>query len=81
MPNFHKDSIFGPGPRVPLDRERKAQFRAKVKLQRRPGRLTIATAAVALVLLDLLGPDGRLDPTVATLAALACVPRTPSTRR
>ena len=73
MPRFHKDSIFGPGPRVPLDRERKAQFSAKVKLQRRPGRLTIATAAVALVLLDLLGADGRLDPTHATLATLACV--------
>ena len=75
MPKFHKDSIFGPGPRVPLDRERRAQFRAKVKLQRRPGRLTIATAAVALVLLDMLGPDGRLDPTLDTLAALACVCR------
>ena len=73
VPRFHKDFIFGPGPRVPLDRERKAQFKAKVRLQRRPGRLTIAAAAVALVLLDMLGPDGRLDPTVATLAALACV--------
>jgi hypothetical protein len=71
--NFHTDSIFGPGPRVRLDRERRAQFRAKIKLQRRPGRLTIAAAAVALVLLDLLGPDGRLDPTLATLAVLACV--------
>lgn len=73
VPNFHKDSIFGPGPRVPLDRERKAQFKAKLKLQRRPGRVTIAAAAVALVLLDMLGADGRLDPTVATLATLACV--------
>lgn len=73
MPNFHKDSVFGDGPRVPLDRERRAQFRAKVRLQRRPGRLTIATAAVALVLVDMLGADGRLDPTIATLAALACV--------
>ena len=75
MPQFHKDSIFGPGLRVPLDRERKAQFRAKVRLQRRPGRLTIATAAVALVLVDMLGPDGRLDPSLDTLAALACVCR------
>jgi hypothetical protein len=73
VPRFHKDSIFGPGPRVTLDRERKAQFKAKVRLQRRPGRLTIAAAAVALVLLDMLGADGRLDPTIATLAALACV--------
>ena len=73
MPRFHKDSIFGTGPRVPLDRERKAQFSAKVRLQRRPGRLTIATADIALVLLGLLGADGRLDPTHGTLAALACV--------
>ena len=73
MPRFHKDSIFGPGPRVPLDRERKAQFSAKVRLQRRPGRLTIATAGIALVLLGLLGADGKLDPTHDTLAALACV--------
>ena len=71
--NFHTDSVFGPGPRVPLDREQRAQFKAKLKLQRRPGRLTIAAAAVALVLIDMLGPDGRLDPTHATLAALACV--------
>lgn len=73
MPKFHKSSIFGDGPRVVLDREQRAQFRAKVKLQRRPGRLTIATAAIALVLIDMLGPDGRLDPSHATLATLACV--------
>ena len=73
MPRFHKDSIFGPGPRIALDRERRAQFKAKVKLQRRPGRLTIATADIALVLLGLLGADGKLDPTHGTLAVLACV--------
>ncbi len=75
MPRFHKDSIFGPGPRVPLDRERRAQFRAKLKLQRRPGRLTLSAAEVGRVLVDMLGPDGRLDPSLDTLAALACVHR------
>ena len=73
MPRFHKNSIFGPGRRVPLDREQRAVFKAKLKLQRRPGRLTIAAAVVGHVLADMLGPDGRLDPTLATLATLARV--------
>ena len=73
MPKFHKDSIFGFGPRVPLDREHRAQFRAKLKLQRRPGRLTIAAAEVGRVLVDMLGADGRLDPSYETIATLACV--------
>jgi hypothetical protein len=73
MPSFHKASIFGPGPRVPLDREHRAQFRAKLALQRRPGRLTIAAALVGRVLVDMLGPDGRLDPTICTVASLARV--------
>jgi hypothetical protein len=73
VPKFHKDSIFGFGPRVPLDREHRAQFRAKLKLQRRPGRLTIAAAEVGRVLVDMLGADGRLDPSYETIATLACV--------
>jgi len=77
MPNerrcWRKDSIFGPGPRVVLDREQRAQFRAKLNLQRRPGRLTIAAARVGRVLVDLLGPDGRLDPSHEFLAERACV--------
>jgi hypothetical protein len=73
MPDFHKDSIFGPGSRVPLDREHRAQFRAKLALQRRPGRLTIAAAQIGRVLVDMLGPDGGLDPTIGTVASLAKV--------
>ena len=73
--NFHTDSVFGPGPRVPLDREQRAQFKAKLKLQRRPGRLTLSAAEVGRVLCDMLGPDGRLDPSLDTLAVLACVCR------
>jgi hypothetical protein len=55
MPKW-KPGIFGPGPRMPLDREQRAQFKAKLLLQRRPGRLTIATAAIGRVLVDMLGP-------------------------
>ena len=71
MRKWRKDSIFGDGPRVPLDRERRAQFRAKLHLQRRPGRLTIAAAELGRVLADMLGADGRLDPSHETLAARA----------
>lgn len=73
---YHRDSIFGPGRRVPLDREQRARFRAMLRLQRRPGRLTLAALNVGLVLIDLLGEDGRLDPTIDTLAKLARIGRT-----
>jgi hypothetical protein len=39
MPQWRRNSVFGEGPRIPLDREQRAQFRAKLQLQRRPGRL------------------------------------------
>jgi hypothetical protein len=73
VPKFHKDSIFGPGRRVPMDREQRAVFKAKLRLQRRPGRITLAAEKIGLALAEMLGPDGRLDPTIKTLAALACV--------
>jgi hypothetical protein len=73
MPKWHRTSIFGTGPRVALDREQRAQFRAKLALQRRPGRLTIAAAHVGRILCDMLGPDGRLDPSHETIASRAAV--------
>jgi hypothetical protein len=73
MPKWRSGSIFGPGVRVALDREQKAQLRAKITLQRRPGRLTIAAAHVARTLLSMAGPDGRLDPSHEYLAAKAAV--------
>jgi hypothetical protein len=73
MPKWRNGSIFGPGPRAPLDREAKAVFRAKLKLARRPGRLTIACVQIAHVLLDMMGADGRLDPSVETIAIKAAV--------
>ena len=68
MPRWRRNSIFGLGPRVPLDREQRSQFRAKLLLQRRPGRLTLAAVQIGRILLDMLGADGQLDPSVATLA-------------
>src|SRR3954452_15729580 len=70
---WHTGSIFGAGPRIPLDREQRARFRALIALNRRPGRLTIAAAQVGRVLLDMLGQDGQLNPCHATLAAKARV--------
>ena len=72
---YHHVSIFGPGPRVPLDREQQAVFRAKLKLARRPGRLTIAAAEIGRVMLNMMGADGRLDPMLDTIAEKARVCR------
>jgi hypothetical protein len=58
---------------VPLDREQRAQFRAKLLLQRRPGRLTLAAVQIGRIMLDMLGADGQLDPSVVTLAIKAAV--------
>jgi hypothetical protein len=68
---WHKHSIFGDGPRVPLDRERRAQFRALLHLNRRPGRLSQNAAQLGRVMVDMLGNDGRLDPCLETLAVRA----------
>lgn len=70
---WRKGSVFGDGPRVPLDREQKAQFKAKLGLQRRPGRVTQAAEKVGLILVGKIGNDGTLCPSHATLAALAHV--------
>ena len=72
---YHHASIFGPGPRVPLDREQQAVFRAKLKLARQPGRLTIAGAEIGRLLLNMMGADGRLDPMLDTIAKKARVCR------
>ena len=74
MPNrWRNGSIFGLGLRAPLCRESRAQYKAKLLIQRRPGRLTIAAAQVGRVLVDMLGRDGRLDPALETIAAKARV--------
>lgn len=66
---WHRNSEFGPGPRVPLDRERRAQWRARLDIFRRAGRLTADHVEVGRALLRRLGEDGRCDPSHATLAA------------
>jgi Helix-turn-helix domain len=71
--HWRRDSVFGPGPRVPLDREQRARVLFLAGQHRRPGRLSAGGLQVLVALIRLLGSDGRLDPSHATLAALAKV--------
>ena len=74
---WHRDSVFGDGRRVPLDRERRARFRFLLRAHARAGRITPKAEWVGLALLKRLGADGQCDPTHDTLAAdAACSART-----
>jgi hypothetical protein len=66
---WHKGSVFGDGPRVPMCRERRAVWRARLELHRRAHRITDGHAKVGEALITRLGTDGRCDPSHATLAA------------
>jgi len=74
---WHRGSIFGDGPRAPLDRERRARFRFLLSAHHRAGRITRAARDVGEALVTRLGTDGRCDPAHATLAEDAgCCDRT-----
>jgi hypothetical protein len=74
---WHRGSVFGDGPRVPLDRERRARFRFLLNAHHRGGRLTRAAKDVGDALLRRLSAEGRCDPSHDTLAAdAACDART-----
>jgi hypothetical protein len=68
---WHRGSVFGDGPRRPLDREHRARFRFLARAHRGAGRLTANDVDVAEVLVSALGDDGRLDLAHATIAARA----------
>lgn len=65
---YHRTSTFAEGPRVTLDRERRAVWKARVILFRRARKITAAHEDIALAMLGMLGTDGRLDPTHETIA-------------
>jgi hypothetical protein len=69
LPRWRRDSIFGPGPRQPHDRDARARLRFLAKQHRTAGRLSASGLDVAEALERLLGQDGRLDPSQAFLAA------------
>jgi hypothetical protein len=66
---WHRGSIFGEGPRHPLDRERRAVWKARLAMHERAGRITSDHEKIGEALLKRLGTDGRCDPSHATLAA------------
>jgi hypothetical protein len=73
VPNAHprpwrRNSEFGPGRRMPLCRERRAVWKARLELFRRAGRITADHTLVGLALIKRLGADGRCDPSHGTLA-------------
>jgi hypothetical protein len=65
---WHRDSVFGDGPRRPLDREQRARFRYLLSAHRRARRLTPRAELVGDALVRRLGVDGRLDPSHHRLA-------------
>jgi len=74
---WHRASQFCAGPRVPLDRERRARFRFLLHAHHGAGRITRAFRDVGTALLTRLGVDGQCDPSHETLAAdVQCKPRT-----
>jgi hypothetical protein len=74
---WYRDSLFGDGPRCPLDRNQRARFKFLLDAHVRARRLPAKQERVGRALVKRLGADGRCDPTHATLAAHAgCSERT-----
>ena len=65
---WHKGSVFGDGPRRPLDADQRRAWLARAELERRARRLTALHVVVGRALLHRLGVDGQCDPSHATLA-------------
>ena len=74
---WHRGSVFGAGPRAPLDREGRARFRYLLNCHRRAHRLTPLAELVGAALLKHLSIEGRCDPAHDCLAAdVGCSDRT-----
>lgn len=65
---WRRGSTFGDGPRGPLDRERRAVWKARLNMHRRARRISPLHEDIGVALLRRLGTDGRLDPSHSTLA-------------
>jgi hypothetical protein len=52
---WHRGSVFGDGPRLPLDREQRARFRYLLNAHRRVRRLTPLTELIGNALVRRLG--------------------------
>lgn len=74
---WHAGSLFGAGPRRPLDRNARRLWLAIADNARRAGHLTALHLETARALLRRLSVDGQLDPAHATIARDAgCSERT-----
>jgi hypothetical protein len=68
---WYRDSVFGDGPRRPLDREQRARFKFLLSAYYHSGQITAKFEKVGTALLRHLSYDGRCDPAHKTLAAEA----------
>jgi hypothetical protein len=68
---YRNNALFGPGPRRPLNRDDRARIRYLAGQHRLAGRLTASWWDVAEALLSFVGPDGRCDPSVASIGLRA----------
>jgi hypothetical protein len=59
---WHRDSIFGEGPRQPIDRERRARFYFLLKAHRRAHHLSPLSEHIGISLIRHLSTSGRCDP-------------------
>lgn len=74
---WHRLSVFGDGPRRPLDREQRARFRYLLNAHRRARRLTPCGELVGNALVRRLSGDGHLDPSHdRTAEDVGCCART-----
>jgi helix-turn-helix protein len=74
---WHRGSIFGDGPRRPLNREQRARHKFLLTDHRRAGRLNGNQYLVGEALLKCHSPEGRCDPSHETLAKrVGCKART-----
>jgi AraC-like DNA-binding protein len=79
-PPWRASSLFGFGPRNPLNRDQRGIMRQRLRSARLGGHITALHELVGVALLELLGADGRLDPAQETIARRAgCCVRTVST--
>jgi hypothetical protein len=74
---YHAGSLFGDGPRRPLDREQRARFKFLLTAHRRARRLTPHAELVGNALVKRLSTEGQCDPGHDTIAAdVGCCART-----
>ena len=65
---YRRNSHYGDGLRIPMDRERRAVWRARLHMFRRGRKITPLYEDIGLAMLRRLGANGRLDPSHDSVA-------------